>query len=421
MTLMVQVVDDVGVTQVLFRAHYDNADHWDGCSPGYIDLGTALGPDVNNRWNLTIDPSQFHWSGWVMFRAMASDAGGNVTSEYNYGGDWYVVAKPGVSVHVGPAGTDYPYVWSTTSVSAQVTAVPGDPDVARVLFMVDGSSIGEGFFNPSTGLWYANWNTAFLTDGNHAVTAQVTTQMGGVATSAPVTKYVANSGPISAMVSPLAGQSVHGVITVSAQVSPAYPVPIDHASFYLDSPWGNPTGGTLIGTAYTGASGLYSISWNSDSTSLGSHTLVAVVTDHHWDGSSRSRASGPVAFTKTQSFVGEASGANAVMKAKRSAVSSIQVTYAPGCGAESHVVYWGAGPIVGAVQWSGGACSSDVSGHMDFDPGTTDPGRFDYFVVVSQDAVTEGSYGRDSAGAERAEAVGVCACDKPQSLAGTCP
>jgi hypothetical protein len=41
-------------------------------------------------------------------------------------------------------------------------------------------------------------------------------------------------------------------------------------------------------------------------------------------------------------------------------------------------------------------------------------------VIVANDAVAEGSYGTDGAGAERPEAVGVGACDLPQALASRC-
>jgi hypothetical protein len=45
-------------------------------------------------------------------------------------------------------------------------------------------------------------------------------------------------------------------------------------------------------------------------------------------------------------------------------------------------------------------------------------------VIAGQSASAEGSYGSGSYGAlstERPEAVGIGACDQPQSLNGTCP
>jgi hypothetical protein len=39
-----------------------------------------------------------------------------------------------------------------------------------------------------------------------------------------------------------------------------------------------------------------------------------------------------------------------------------------------------------------------------------------YFVVVAQNASSEGSYGHRSSGAQRPEATGTSACDLPQSL-----
>ena len=235
--LQVQVVDNVAVTRVRMRAYfYDTANiWWNYCYPGYpgsgsrgyIALGNAAGPDANNFWTLTVDPSQFWWTGWVRFRAVANDAGGNLTYAYNMGGDWFVTATPAISVEVGPAGTDYAYVWSTTTVAAQVTPVAGDVHIVRVLFKVDGLSIGDGLYNPSTDRWYVNWNTTLVGDGNHVITAEVTTSNSATAASDPVTKYVANGGPDSMITAPLAGQMVYGSTTCGAHLMDAqYPVPI---------------------------------------------------------------------------------------------------------------------------------------------------------------------------------------------------
>lgn len=109
------------------------------------------------------------------------------------------------------------------------------------------------------------------------------------------------------------------------------------------------------------------------------------------------------------------------MKASRAlAGTGIQLSYLPGCGTLDHAVYWGSGPIVGSVAWTSAACGLGSSGVASFDPGDPAPDSFVYFVIVGQNAGKEGSYGSGSAG-ERAEAVGVGACDRPQDLTGTCP
>ena len=301
MELKVQVIDNVAVTRVEYYAYYDNGDHWDGCSPGAVALGSAAGPDSDNFWTLTVDPSQFHWTGYVYFYALANDAGGNYTGEENFGGDWYVASTPSVVVTVGPAGTDAPYVWSTTSVDAQVTTVQGDPHVVRVLFKVDGLSIGDGVYNPSTNRWYTSWDTTLVTDGNHTVTAEVTTGDSAVGISAPVTKYVANFGPDSYIITPVAGSKVYGSTTLSAQFTNAtYPVPVDHVDFVLDRPAGATSGGTVVATATApvSAGGPYNATFDFSTIPDGNHTLISVFYDKRWDGTERSQPSAWVSFSK---------------------------------------------------------------------------------------------------------------------------
>ena len=80
----------------------------------------------------------------------------------------------------------------------------------------------------------------------------------------------------------------------------------------------------------------------------------------------------------------------------------------------------GTSPLTTAVAWTGVTCDVGVDGAATFDPGIPAPGRFFYFVVVGQNFDREGSYGRDSEGVERPEAVGFGACDEPQSLGTEC-
>jgi hypothetical protein len=116
---------------------------------------------------------------------------------------------------------------------------------------------------------------------------------------------------------------------------------------------------------------------------------------------------------------GEAS-ATGQMTARRGAGTSVLVDYAPACAAADHVVYWGTGPIAGALVWTGSACGRGTDGTTSFDPGNPPPGGFSYFVIVGQDAAHEGSYGSSSSGAERPEAIGVGACDRPRAIGGGC-
>lgn len=122
--------------------------------------------------------------------------------------------------------------------------------------------------------------------------------------------------------------------------------------------------------------------------------------------------------------VGTGPGESGALLASRGAGTSVDLAYAPACGASDDVVYWGTGPIVGGLSWTGSACGLGTSGTGSFDPGDPAPGAFFYFVVVGQNASGEGSYGQAFDGVtatERPQGVGVGACPMPQDLTGNCP
>jgi hypothetical protein len=115
----------------------------------------------------------------------------------------------------------------------------------------------------------------------------------------------------------------------------------------------------------------------------------------------------------------EASPNGTPMTAQKGAGTSVVVNYSPGCGATTHAMYWGGGPIGAGLNWTDVAC--EVASGGTFDPGELNLGEWIYFVIVGQNSTLEGSYGRNSIGQERPESVGIGACDKPQDLTGTCP
>jgi hypothetical protein len=119
-------------------------------------------------------------------------------------------------------------------------------------------------------------------------------------------------------------------------------------------------------------------------------------------------------------FVGEASLAR-TMTATKGTGTSVNLSYTPACGSLGHVVYRGTGPIGVGLVWNASYCGYDTSGSINFDPGNPPANVFWYFVVVGQQATTEGSYGKNSAGVEEPEATGIGACDLPQRLTGSCP
>jgi len=95
---------------------------------------------------------------------------------------------------------------------------------------------------------------------------------------------------------------------------------------------------------------------------------------------------------------------------------AIDLTYAPACDATDHTIYFGALDDVATYAYSGAACHVGDSGSATFDPG---PGDF-FFLVVGNTGWAEGSYGSDSAGAERPEDIGTAGCDLVQDLSGSC-
>jgi cysteine-rich repeat protein len=116
---------------------------------------------------------------------------------------------------------------------------------------------------------------------------------------------------------------------------------------------------------------------------------------------------------------GEASPAEDMLVADTGSI--VEAIFSPACSATDHAVYWGYGPIGPAgLEWIGSACGLGTDGTATFDPGPLLPREWLYFVMVGYDGDDEGSYGADSALAQRPEAVGLGACDRPVG-SSTCP
>jgi hypothetical protein len=93
---------------------------------------------------------------------------------------------------------------------------------------------------------------------------------------------------------------------------------------------------------------------------------------------------------------------------------AVDLTYTPACDATDHTVYYGDLANIGTYGYADAACYVGTTGTASFDPG---PGSW-FFLVVANNGSEEGSYGTDTAFAERPEASGVGVCDMPQNLAG---
>jgi hypothetical protein len=102
--------------------------------------------------------------------------------------------------------------------------------------------------------------------------------------------------------------------------------------------------------------------------------------------------------------------------------TSVHLTFGLSCHAVDSTVYWGSFATSGAgLNWTSAACGFGAVGSATFDPGNPPVNSVYAFVAVPSNGATQGSYGHKSTGAERAPAVGLGACNLPQTLGGTCP
>jgi hypothetical protein len=153
----------------------------------------------------------------------------------------------------------------TVTIAASATDTAGVPTVQ---FKVDGANVGA----PVVSAPYTfSLNTKTLTGGTHVLTATAGDAAGNSATSSQVSVTVNNSGnttpPTVSMTAPASGATVSGTVAVTATASDS--VGVARVQFQLDS--------TNVGAAVTTAP--YSYSWNSTTSTNGTHTLRAIATD----------------------------------------------------------------------------------------------------------------------------------------------
>jgi hypothetical protein len=94
----------------------------------------------------------------------------------------------------------------------------------------------------------------------------------------------------------------------------------------------------------------------------------------------------------------------------------IDVDYVPACEAPEHTIYYGDLSRVSSYTYDGAVCALGNGGSASFDPGLDNA----FFLVVGNNGIVEGSYGRGADGEERLEDTGTPACDRPQDLSGQC-
>jgi hypothetical protein len=155
-------------------------------------------------------------------------------------------------------------VSGTVVLSATATDSTG---IAGVQFQVDGTNLGTLL---TAGPYSYSWNTATTANGSHILRAVAQDPSGNTGTSAAITVTVKNSSgsaPSVSVISPTAGTTVSGDITVTANASSS--AGIASVQFAVD--------GGAFGSLATAAP--YSQSLNTASLTNGSHVLTAIAKD----------------------------------------------------------------------------------------------------------------------------------------------
>lgn len=93
----------------------------------------------------------------------------------------------------------------------------------------------------------------------------------------------------------------------------------------------------------------------------------------------------------------------------------ISVSFATGCNTDDNNIYYGPLSLVSTLGFTGEVCDVGIAGTAAFNPGT---GSY-FFLVVGNQALVEGSYGRDGGSVERSPFVGNT-CGEAQDLSASC-
>jgi hyaluronate lyase len=241
-TVSANASDNVGVVGVQFKLDGANLGAEDTSSPYSI------------TWNTTTAANGSH-----TLTAVARDAAGNSTTS---AGVTVTVdnAVPTVSVTAPANGA---FVKGTTvTVSANASDNIG---VVGVQFKLDGADLGA---EDTSSPYSITWNTTTASDGGHTLTAVARDAAGNTTTSSSVSVTVDNAAPTVSITAPPFGPKVSGpAVTVSA--SAADNIGVVGVQFKLD--------GANLGAEDT--SSPYGVTWNTLSSTDGSHTLTAVARD----------------------------------------------------------------------------------------------------------------------------------------------
>ena len=102
------------------------------------------------------------------------------------------------------------------------------------------------------------------------------------------------------------------------------------------------------------------------------------------------------------------------LRVAKDGLGGLALSWTPACDATDHAVVLA--PLGEPTAWSAIACGLGPDGAAALTPAA---GSW-AFVVTGRNSTVDGSLGRDSAGTERPESVGLAPCDYPQDLGATC-
>jgi hypothetical protein len=219
--------------------------------------GAALGTEDTTApyaisWDSTTASSGAH-----TLSARARDAAGNLTTSATVSVT-IDNAAPTVSMTAPANG-------ATVSGMVTVSATASDNrGVVGVQFLLDGAALGT---EDTTAPYSISWNSTTASSGSHTLSARARDAAGNLTTSATVSVMIDTTAPTVSMTAPANGATVSGMVTVSATASDN--VGVVGVQFLLD--------GVPLGAEDRTAP--YSISWNTQPVSLGSHTLAARARD----------------------------------------------------------------------------------------------------------------------------------------------
>ena len=324
-TVSANATDNVGVVGVQFYFNGISLNQEDTSPPFSIIFNTTTVADAT--YSLT---------------ARARDAAGNMTTSspvvINVTNP--DVTAPTVSITAPAAGN----VTGTVNITA---AASDNKAVAGVQFLLDGANLGaEDITSPYT----FSWNTATVTSGPHVLTARARDAAGNTTTSAAVNVTVANDTEApSVIVLPPSGQNVFGTVTLEANASDN--TGVVGVQFLLD--------GVNLGAEDLTAP--YSVSWNTTTTTNGSHTLTARARDP-----AGNTATSPSTIVLVSNATGATNRLAAIHFDEGTGTNAADISGNNHNGTLSSGASWTAGKYGQSVNLNGSSNYVNIADHADF-------------------------------------------------------